>query len=112
MRLKKIDYKISQFDGNRQVTGYAIDLPPPLQNFRICLRRKNNKAWTCDHYDSGYFVDYAGATLTAAKKRIPILLELYATSGRLTKSLRQAGFAELAETIDRDIQAFQKEKGL
>lgn len=47
-----IAYHIACWRENRLVTGEALALPPPLNEFRMCVRR-DGKEWVIDHYDSG-----------------------------------------------------------
>lgn len=104
MRLKKIEYKILMYHGEKLVTGYAMELPPPLQNFRCCLRRTGHRAWSCDHYDSGRAVGYAGATLAVAVKSITEKLLLRAEDKTLVRLIKNVGLVDLANTINRDIE--------
>jgi hypothetical protein len=48
-RLKNINYLIDTSNGDESVTGYAVDWP----TVRICVRKKANRCWRADHYDSG-----------------------------------------------------------
>ena len=47
-------YRIACHPEPKQVTGYAIELPPPFDAMRFCVRRCGAGDWTIDHYDTGY----------------------------------------------------------
>lgn len=53
--LEPISYQIACFKGNEAVVGEAIALPPPLNEFRMCVRHDGTE-WRIDHYDSGYAI--------------------------------------------------------
>lgn len=61
-----IAYHIACWRENRLVTGEALALPPPLNEFRMCVR-KDGKEWVIDHYDSGKAI--IGPTVDALEER-------------------------------------------
>ncbi|MCR4305073.1 MAG: hypothetical protein NUV63_12775 [Gallionella sp.] len=92
MKLVPINYFIDHHGGSRPVSGLAIETNLPV---RMCLRREWS-SWRCDHYDTGYGMNYMGAVDSelsaeeAAKKYIDYLRKNI-NSGQYARALAAAG---------------------
>lgn len=61
MRIQQITYSIAVWSPlgmvGREVEGFALRLPAPFDDLRLCVR-KDGREWLADHYPSGFLVGY------------------------------------------------------
>jgi ribonuclease HI len=85
--MKRLAYLIACWPEARSVEGYAIQLPEPWSDIRLCVRRDGAR-WAVDHYATGWSTGVSGPT--RQKAALCALLALQPNGERRARQWRAA----------------------
>ena len=86
--MKRLAYLIACWPEARSVDGYAIQLPEPWSDIRLCVRRDRCGSWVIDHYATGWSTGVSGPT--RQKAALCALLALQPSGERRARQWRAA----------------------